>query len=111
MKSIYSNGEIMFTALIEVEDNVAATDEHLMVLSGYLAMYARNAQPRRGGSKDGGLLRCTPTTLPMIFCTARWYFAAVSGRIRSCFLKTIFVVQEFDNYFILVSMHVQYMIF
>jgi hypothetical protein len=33
MKAIYSNDEMMFTALIEVENNVAATDEYLMVLS------------------------------------------------------------------------------
>jgi hypothetical protein len=31
---------MMFTALIEVENNVAATDEYLMVLSWHLAMYA-----------------------------------------------------------------------
>jgi hypothetical protein len=51
-----SNDETMLAALMEEEAEIAVGDdeEHLMMLSCLMALYARSdAKPRRGGSAPG----------------------------------------------------------
>jgi hypothetical protein len=51
-----SDDETMFAALMEEEAEIAVGDdeEHSMMLSCLMALYARsNAKPRRGGSTPG----------------------------------------------------------
>jgi hypothetical protein len=51
-----SANEMMFSALMEEEADVASANdkEHLMMLSCLMAMYAHaGAKPRRGGSAQG----------------------------------------------------------
>jgi hypothetical protein len=54
MEAMDSDDEMMFAALMEEEAVVAAAaDKHLMMLSCLLVVYARDAQPRSGGSAPG----------------------------------------------------------
>jgi hypothetical protein len=85
--------ETMFTALMEEEAEIAVTDdqEHLMMLSCLMALYARtDAKPTTEGrclaaaraSRGRGwkaTVFSTPTTSPMSHCTTRWYFGAIFG--------------------------------
>jgi hypothetical protein len=51
-----SDDETMFAALMEEEAKIATGDdeEHLLMLSCLMALYAHNdAKPRRGGSAPG----------------------------------------------------------
>jgi hypothetical protein len=89
-----SDDETMFTALMEEKAEIAVGDdeEHSMILSCLMALYARSdAKPRRGGSEGLAATRASrirgwkatafsmPTTSPTTHCTARWYFGAIFG--------------------------------
>jgi hypothetical protein len=88
-----SDDETMFAALMEEEAEIAFADdeEHLMMLSCLMALYARtDTKPRRGGSAPGrrkskpkqrwkATAFSTPTTSPTTHCTTRWYYGAIFG--------------------------------
>jgi hypothetical protein len=88
-----SDDETMFAALMEGEGEIAVGDdeEHLMILSCLMALYARSdsscaAEDRRLAAARASHGRgwkatafSTPTTSPTTHCTARWYFGAVFG--------------------------------
>jgi hypothetical protein len=90
---IDSNDETMFAALMEEDAKNAANndEEHLMMLSCLMALYACNdAKPQCGGSAPGrheskprqrlkATAFSTLTASSMTHCTVRWYFGAVLG--------------------------------
>jgi hypothetical protein len=109
-----SDDETMFAALMEEEAEIAVAgdEEHLMMMSCLMALYARSdAKPRRGGSAPG---RCKSKPWQRLegYCILYAdYFAddSLHGEVvfrrrfrmsRKLFLDIVYAVQRFDNYFI-----------
>jgi hypothetical protein len=109
-----SDDETMFATLMDEEAEIAGVDdeEHLMILSCLMALYARNdAKQRRGGSAP----RCRkskPMHILEGYCILYTdYFAddPLHGEVvfrrrfrmsRKLFLDIVYAVRRFDNYFI-----------
>jgi hypothetical protein len=109
-----SDDETMFAALMEEEAEIAVDDdeEHLMMLSCLMALYARSdAKPRRGGSAPG-CRKSKPRQRLEGYCILYTdYFAddPLHGEVvfwrrfrmsRKLFLDIVYAVRRFDNYFI-----------
>jgi hypothetical protein len=109
-----SDDVTMFVALMEEEAEITVVDkeEHLMMLSCLIALYARtDAKPRRGGSAPGRR-NSKPRQMLEGYCIIYAdYFAddplhgEVVFRCRFCmsrklFLDIVYAVWRFDNYFI-----------
>jgi hypothetical protein len=109
-----SDDETMFAALMEEEAEIAVTDdeEHLMMLSCLIALYAHNdAKPRHGGSTLGHRKSKPRQRLEGYCILYADYFAddPLHGEVvfQRCFrmswklfLDIVYVVWRFDNYFI-----------
>jgi hypothetical protein len=109
-----SDDETMFAALMEEEAEIAVTDdeEHLMMMSCLMALYARtDAKPRRGGSAPGRRKSKPRQRLEGYCIFYADYFAddplhdeVVSRRrfwmSRKLFLDIVYAVRGFDNYVI-----------
>jgi hypothetical protein len=109
-----SEDETMFAALMEEEAEIAVADdeEHLMMLSCLMALYARtDANPRCGGSAPGRR-KSKPRQMLEGYCILYAdYFAdnPLHGEVvfwrhfwmsRKLFLDIVYAVRRFDNYFI-----------
>jgi hypothetical protein len=109
-----SDDETMFAALMEEEAEIAFADdeEHLMMLSCLMALYARtDTKPRRGGSAPGRRKSKPKQRLEGYCILYADYFAddplhdeVILRRHfrmkRKLFLDIVYVVRCFDNYFI-----------
>jgi hypothetical protein len=109
-----SDDETMFAALMEEEAEITIGDdeEHLMMLSCLMALYARSdANPRRGGSAPGRHKSKPRQRLEGYCILYADYFAdnplhseVVFQRrfwmSRKLFLDIVYAVRRFDNYFI-----------
>jgi hypothetical protein len=113
-KLMDSDDETMFTALMEEEAEISVGDdeEHLMMMSCLMALYARSdAKPRRGGSAPGRRKSKSRQRLEGYCILYADYFAddPLHGEVvfwhhfwmsRKLFLDIDYVVRRFDNYFI-----------
>jgi hypothetical protein len=109
-----SDNETMFSALMEEEAEIAVGDdeEHLMMLSCLMALYARSdAKPRCGGSAPGRRKSKPRLRLEGYCILYADYFAddPLHGEVvfqrhfrmsRKHFLDIVYAVRRFDNYFI-----------
>jgi hypothetical protein len=109
-----SNDETMFATLMEKEAEIAVTndEEHLMMLSCLMALYARtDAKPRHGGSAP----RCRkskPRQRLEGYCILyadhfaddplhdEAVFRCRFRMSRKLFLDIVYAIRHFDNYFI-----------
>jgi hypothetical protein len=109
-----SDDETIFVALMEEEAEIAVTDddEHLMMLSCLMVLYAcTDAKPHHGGSVPGRhkskprqrlegyciLYADYFTDDPLHGGVVFWRYFRIS---RKLFLDIVYAVQHFDNYFI-----------
>jgi hypothetical protein len=109
-----SNDETMSTALMEEEAEISIADneEHLMMLSCLMALYARtDAKTRRGGLTPGRRKSKPRQRLEGYCILYADYFAddPLHGVVvfrrcfrmsRKLFLNIVYVVLRFDKYFI-----------
>jgi hypothetical protein len=113
-KLMDSDDETMFTALMEEEAEITVGDdeEHLMMLSCLMALYAcTDAKPHRGGSAPGHCKSKPRQRLEGYCIIYADYFAddPLHGEVvfrchfrmsRKLFLDIVYAVRRFDNYFI-----------
>jgi hypothetical protein len=113
-KLMDSDDETMFSALTEEEAEITTADdeEHLMMLSCLMALYARNdAKPRRGGLAPGRRKNKPRQRLEGYCILYADYFAddPLHGEVvfrrhfrmsQKLFLDIVYSVRRFDNYFI-----------
>jgi hypothetical protein len=113
-KLMDSDDETMFAAPMEKEAEIAIGDdeEHLMMLSCLMALYARSdAKPRHGGSAPDRRKSKPRQRLEGYCILYADYFAddPLHGKMvfrrcfwmsRKLFLDIVYVIQCFDNYFI-----------
>jgi hypothetical protein len=106
-----SDDETMFAALMEEEAEIAVADdeEHLIMLSCLMALYARtDAKPRHGGSAPGRRKSKPRQRLEGYFILYADYFAdnPLHGKVvfrchfwmrRKLFLDIVYDVRRFDN--------------
>jgi hypothetical protein len=109
-----SDDETMFAALMDEEAEIAVSDdeEHLMILSCLMVLYARSdAKPRLGGSAPGRRKSKPRQRLEGYCILYADYFAddPLHGEVvfwchfrmsRKLFLDIVYAVWRFDNYFI-----------
>jgi hypothetical protein len=109
-----SDDETMFATLMEDEAEIAIGDdeEHLMMLSHLMALYARSGvKPHRGGSAPGRRKSKPRQRLEGYYILYTDYFAddPLHGEVvfrrrfrmsRKLFLDIVYAVWRFDNYFI-----------
>jgi hypothetical protein len=104
-----SDDETMFAALMEEETEIVVGDEeeHLMILSFLLALYARHdAKPRCGGSAPGRRKSKPRQRMegynyfaddPLHSVVVFWHRFRMSQKLS---LDIVYAVRRFDNYFI-----------
>jgi hypothetical protein len=110
---IDSDDETMFAALMEeeVEIVIANDEEHLMMLSCLMALYAHDAKPHRGGSVPGRRKSKPRQRLEDYCILYADYFTndPLHGEVvfrcrfqmsRKLFLDIVYAVRRFDNCFI-----------